>query len=377
MNATYRDGMRIGIDARMMTPKATRGIGRYIEELVRAMLVAAPHHRYVLVTRRAIHPFSSHASVETVVADIPWYGPAEQLRMPGVLRSLKADVVHVPHWNVPIVTGGPLVVTIHDLLLRHEPMSARISTHRPFVAAIKRAGYRVTLAAALRHAKKILVPTEFTANDLRTLYPHTADRIVISGEGMEHRIMFPRHAEHKPPQSKYLLYIGSAYPHKGLDFLIDAWADLEMMHHDLRLKIAGADDVFMQRLKDDVRGRKLTRVDFLGYVKEDDLTSLYRDALAFVYPSRFEGFGLPPLEALQAGCPVISSDAAALPEVLGPDGAFFFQSGSRTGILHAVEKVLLDPGSARRMAADALPGLRARHSWMGAAKRTLEVYESL
>lgn len=369
--------MRIGIDARMMTAQATRGIGRYIEELVRAMLVLAPEHRYALVTRRAIHPFSSHPSVETVVADVPWYGFAEQVRMPGILSSLKADVLHVPHWNVPLVTRSVSVMTVHDLLLRHEPMSARISTHRPLVAALKRGGYRLTLAAALRHAKKILVPTEFTAADLRTLYPHTTDKIVITGEGMDHHEAFPTLVSSRPPQSKYLLYIGSAYPHKGLDLLVDVWEDIEAMHHDLRLKIAGTDDVFMQRLKDEVRKRKLTRIDFLGYVTEEDLPDLYADALAFVYPSRFEGFGLPPLEALQAGCPVISSDAAALPEVLGAEGAFFFQSGSRTGILQAVEEVLRNPELARRKIAATLDGLRFRHDWMKTAQRTLKVYESL
>ena len=119
-----------------MTPKATRGIGRYIEELVRAMLQLAPEHEYVLVTNRTLHPFASHPSVETVVADVPWYGVAEQFRMPGIFRSLRADVLHVPHWNVPVLTAGPLVITVHDLLLRHESLSARISTRNSAVAAI-------------------------------------------------------------------------------------------------------------------------------------------------------------------------------------------------------------------------------------------------
>ena len=373
---SYIARMRIGIDARMMTPKATRGIGRYVEELVRAMLTAAPEHRYVLVTRTAIHPFSAHPSVETVVADVPWYGIAEQVRMPGVLRSMKADVVHVPHWNVPIAYAGPLVITVHDLLLRHEPMSARISTRNPGIAAFERIGYRATLAAALWHAKRILVPTAYTAQDLARLYPRSAAKVVVTGEGMGRRNMFPPNPVHVPPQSSYLLYVGSAYPHKGLDLLIDAWSALEMDHPDLHLKIAGEEDAFMRRLKDDVRRRKLARVEFLGYVKDEELLKLYRDAAAFVFPSRFEGFGLPPLEAIQAGCPVVSSDAAALPEVLGEQGAFFFQSGSRTGILRAIETVLQDPEAARVKAAAALPELRSRHDWSLAARKTLEAYSS-
>lgn len=369
--------MRIGIDARMMTPKATRGIGRYIEELVRAMLQVAPEHRYVLVTKNALHPFSSHPSVETVVADIHWYGIAEQLRMPGILRSLKADVLHVPHWNVPLVTGGPLVVTIHDLLLRHEPMSARISTKHPTVATLKRLGFRLTIATTLHKAKKILVPTKFVADDIATLYPYASHKVIIAGEGMTKYERFGSATDDLPPRSKYLFYIGSAYPHKGLDLLIDAWSDLELQHPDLHLKIGGADDVFMQRVKQDVRKRKLTRVEFLGYVKEEELPRLYRDAVAFVYPTRFEGFGLQSLEAIQAGCPVVSSDAACMPEVLGPDAAFFFQSGSRTDILRAIDAVLRDPVAAREKTARALPGLRERHDWLQTAAHTLRAYQSL
>lgn len=374
---TYAGTMRIGIDARMMTPKATRGIGRYIEEVIRALLVIAPQHRYVLVTRHAIHPFSSHPSVETVVADIGWYSVSEQLRMPAVLRSLKADVLHVPHWNVPLITGGPLVVTIHDLLLRHESMSARVSTRHPAIAAVKRIGFRLILSATLRKAKRILVPTQFVADDIHALYPFASEKVAITGEGMGKHERFQHSNDAPPPQSRYLLYIGSAYPHKGLNFLLDAWKDAELQYPELRLKIAGANDVFMDRLKAEAQRQKLTRIDFLDYVKEEDLWALYRDAAAFVFPSRFEGFGLPPLEAIQAGCPVICSDAASLPEVLGPDSAFFFQSGSRTDILRAIDTVLRDPSAAREKTARALPDLRARHDWMKTAERTLAVYDAL
>lgn len=357
----------------MMTPKATRGIGRYLEELVRAMLAVAPEHRYVLATSRTIHPFSSHPSVETVVTNVPWYGLREQVAMPGVLRSLNADIVHVPHWNVPMLYRGPLVVTIHDLLLRHEPASARISTRDPLVAFVKRIGYRVTIASAIRRAKRILVPTAFVADDLAALYPASKGKVVVTGEGMSRRSLTTP-STIPPAGERYLFYVGSAYPHKGLDLLLEAWEELSLRHPDVKLKIAGEVDVFMQRVKDDARRRRLPRVEFLGFVDDDALARLYRDAAAFVFPSRFEGFGLPPLEALQQGCPVVSSDAAALPEVLGRDGAFFFRSGSQTDILRAIETALQDPRSARRRVQDILPELRRRHDWMTTATRTLESY---
>ncbi len=357
----------------MMTPQATRGIGRYVEELVRAMLEVEPEHTYVLVTRHPIHPFSSHASVETVVADIPWYGVSEQLRMPGVLRSLNADVIHVPHWNVPLLASGPLVVTIHDLLLRHIPQSARISTRSSIVAAVKRVGYRVTLASALSHARRVIVPTQFTSDDVKSFYPSVKEKVVVTGEGMSRHVR-PTNGSRKPPREQFLLYVGSAYPHKGLDLLIDAWEELEMRYSGLRLKIAGAEDAFMQKVKLDAQKRGLSRVEFLGYVPDEKLATLYGEAAAFVFPSNFEGFGLPPLEALQAGCPVVSSNAAALPEVLGKDSVFYFQHGSKVAILRAIDRVLQDPIQARRRVAEVLPNLHMRHDWKKAAARTLDVY---
>ncbi len=366
--------MRIGIDARMMSAQTSRGIGRYVEELIRAMVAEAPEHKYVLVTRQPIHSFSSHPSVETVVADVPWYGIREQIEMPGVFRSIKCDVLHVPHWNVPVLTSGNLVITIHDLLLRHEPKSARLSTRGPIVSSIKRLGYRITLAAALTHAKAILVPTNFVANDLRNLYPGVNSKIVVTGEGISERTPFAEDVASMPPRQEYLLYVGSAYPHKGLDLFLDAWGELEVKHPSLHLKIAGAEDVFMQRLKIEAQRRGLPRVEFLGYVGDESLAKLYHEAVALVMPSRFEGFGLTPLEAIQAGCPVVSSDAAALVEVLGEEGAFFFQSGSKNGMLYAIERVLADQVAAREKTKKTLPVLQARHNWKNAASLTLAAY---
>jgi glycosyltransferase involved in cell wall biosynthesis len=369
--------MRIGIDARMMSAQTSRGIGRYVEELVRAMLAEAPEHRYVLVTRQSIHSFSSHPSVETAVADVPWYGIREQIEMPRIFRSLKCDVLHVPHWNVPVLTSGNLVVTIHDLLLRHEPKSARLSTRGPLVSAIKRVGYRMTLAVALAHAKAVLVPTKFVAEDLRQLYPRVSPKIIVTGEGISERTPFAADVAPMPPRQDYLLYVGSAYPHKGLDLLLDAWGELEVKHPSLYLKIAGAEDVFMQRLKIEAQRRGLPRIEFLGYVSDESLAKLYHEAVALVIPSRFEGFGLTPLEAIQAGCPVVSSDAAALVEVLGDDGAFFFQTGSKNGILSAIERVLADQVAAREKTKKILPALQIRHNWKNAASLTLAAYDKV
>lgn len=365
--------MRITLDARMMGPTNTRGIGRYTEELVRAMLDIAPEHQYVLIVRRPGHPFAAHPSVETVVADIPWYGLREQREMPSVFAKTNPDVIHVPHWNVPTRIGHKLVVTIHDLLLRHEPESAKISTRGPLVRLTKRLGYRLVLSAALRHASRILVPTHFVEQDVQTFYPSTSGKLVVTGEGMPALDV----ASWRPSDPPYLLYVGSAYPHKGLSDVLEAWPRIHRDFPSLRFKIAGELDVFMSRLKDRAASESLSDVDFLGRVSDTELVQLYRGASALVFPSHFEGFGLPPLEAIAHGCPVIAADAPATVEVLGKTAATFFRRRDADAILGAVHQVLDHQEEARQKTLRAAQELARQHDWKRTAERTLVAYREI
>ncbi len=371
--------MRIAIDARMMGPETTRGIGRYIEELIAAMLAIAPEHRYVLVTRIPDHRFANHPSVETVVVHIPWYGLREQIEMPQIFAKLHSDVLHIPHWNVPILVGRPFIVTIHDLILLHDPDSAKASTRSLPVRWGKRLGYRAVLRHAIQNAEKILVPTVWVARDIIADNVAAVSKICVTGEGMPRINIQGSNVEYRDPSdlnfsSPYLLYVGSAYPHKGLQDVLSAWSMISKIYPKLCLKIAGGKDVFMQRQEARTIREGLKRIFFYGRVSEDELVRLYDGAIAFVYPSHFEGFGLPPLEALARGCPVISSDAGPLPEVLGKGGVIFFRSGDETAILSAVRELMRDPCQVRRDAVQLGPSLAVRHDWKQAAMRTLGAY---
>ncbi|MFZ2804619.1 MAG: glycosyltransferase family 1 protein [Patescibacteria group bacterium] len=366
----YCFGMRITLDARMMGPENTRGIGRYVEQLVRAMLEVAPGNQYVLIVRQPNHPFADHPSVETVVADIPWYGLREQREMTSVIAKTKPDVVHVPHWNVPTRVHNNLVITIHDLLLRHEPESAKISTRGPLLRLAKRAGYRVVLSQALRHANRILVPTHFVEQDVQTLYPATKGKLVVTGEGMPMLDV----ASWNPSDPPFLLYVGSAYPHKGLADVFDAWPKISRDFPSLRFKVAGEMDVFMSRLKERTTHEPLANIAFLGRVSDDELVKLYRTASAFIFPSHFEGFGLPPLEAIAHGCPVIAADAPATVEVLGKSAATIFRRGDVDAILGAVHQVLERRDEAHQKGLHAAPELARQHDWKRTAERTLQAY---
>jgi glycosyltransferase involved in cell wall biosynthesis len=373
--------MKIGIDARMMGAQATRGIGRYIHELIGAFLVVAPENEYTLIVSQTEHDFRKSPNVRTIVSPIPWYGLEEQRKMPAVLSSLGTDVIHVPHWNVPLSYSGPLIVTIHDLLLRHQPKSAKASTRAWPIRAIKQLGFRLVLDHTVKAARRICVPTEFVRQDLEHLYPKAMGKVVVTGEGVTSfdvkRITQNVNLdEGSVDEGRFLLYVGSAYPHKRLDLLLDAWAELSRLDSGLELVLAGEMDVFMQKLKAMSKERNLPRVRFLGRVTDQELSGLYQEASSLVFPSDFEGFGLPPLEALVQGCPVVSSDAGPMPEVLGKKGVIYFKSGSRGGMLQAIRTVVDNPDFYRKQALQAGPELAARHSWQEAAVKTLQAYGS-
>lgn len=352
--------MRIAIDARMMGAGKTRGIGRYIEELTKAMRELRPEIEFVLVQ-----------------PEIRWYSLAEQLRMPKFFKDAKADLVWVPHWNVPLLYRGPLAITVHDLLLLHQPGSAKASTRSPVVAWLKRISHRIVLRSAIQRAQLIFVPTNSVSADIVRHFPSAKERIVVTGEGIDHgsggsvqKVTNSAPSDGKwSERGNYLLYVGAAYPHKRLDLLIEAWKYLAVKYPDLKLVIAGELDVFMKRAQ--TQAKALQHIEFTGRVSDQELARLMQGATGFVFPSSFEGFGLPPLEALAAGTPVVSSDIAVLREVLPSEGIFFFKDGHADDMLRAIETMLAALPEARAAAATGAVLVRERWSWKRAAELTL------
>lgn len=365
--------MKIAIDARMMGPLQTRGIGRYIEELVRALIKSAPQHELILLVRDPkSSPFQDAKNVRHLKADIPWYGFEEQMKMTSLLKRAKADVIHFPHWNMPLGFSGKCVVTVHDLLLVHQPASAKASTRNPITAGIKRLGHRFVLRHALQEARQICVPSKWVAEDVRRLSPKAAHKIMVTSEGLSR---FPAPDAERVPSDPFLFYVGSAYPHKRLDLLLEAWETLARRHPHISLIIAGEQDVFMERYRQAVERKNIPRVQFPGRLTDAELAAHLDHATEFVFPSSNEGFGLPPLEALSRGCPVVSSDSTCLPEILPTQGVFFFRDGDENDMIRAVETVLDPRSHARESAAQAASIVRQRYRWEETAKRTLEAYE--
>ncbi len=361
--------MRLGVDARMMGPETARGIGRVVAEFVSAGLATDPETTFVLWEQSARPSlFAEKERVIHVKADVPWYSLREQLVMPFLLRKQKVDLLFFPHWNVPVFCFQPFAFFLHDLILLHHADSTKVSLHHPWKARLKHLGFRVVLWLALRRAMWIFTPTHFVAEEVRRRFPWAAAKTCVVGEGVT---VLPPPVAVEAAKSPFLLVVGSAYPHKRLDLLIQAWPTLKVHRPTLRLVFVGERDVFMQRLQESAEYHKLKDVSFLGRATDAELADLYPRAELLVFPSSDEGFGLPPLEALSLGCPVVSSDAGSLPEVLPRAGVRFFRSGDKDDMIRVIDQALRDRPRLLRDLPDAQRDLR-RHDWQRMAHRLLE-----
>lgn len=355
---------------------STRGIGRYTEEIIRAMLELDSGHQYILLERNPdTSPFLGHPSVEHVKADVHWYGLDEQLKLPGIIRATNPEILFVPHWNVPVLNRASRVVFIHDLILLEEPDSANVTTRGPIVAGMKRFGYMVALQNAIIRSKAMLVPTEYVASRIRKYFPRVTHPIVVTGEGMPD----PNRELWRDPDldEPFFITVGSAYPHKNHSTLFEAWKTISARNPNVALKIVGARDVFMKKLEASVQASRIQNIEYLGQRSDDAVRDLLARSLGLIFPSRHEGFGLPPLEALAAGTAVLSSNASCMPEVLGSEGMIYFNPRSPDDIVRAVETVLQNPEGVRGSARNILPRLREKHDWHQSARRTLEAFESV
>lgn len=358
--------MRIGIDARMMGKGY--GIGRYIEELVYHLGVTTKEHTFVLFVPKE---FSAECEVlgksfECITADVPWYSFAEQRKMPSIIANARVDLMHFPHWNVPVLYRGPFVLTIHDLTMFHHARP-EATTHGPFLYWLKDRVHRALVRYATRRAYHVVVPSEWVKQDVLSTCTVSNDKVSVIYEAPTLPIATQKHP------GTYALYVGSAYPHKNLSTLLSAWKHVEAEHNDITLVFAGKDSVFYDRLKQSDEWNALTRVQHLGFVPDDELPALYASAQVFVFPSLSEGFGIPPLEAMQQGTPVVASSATCLPEILG-EAARYVDAQSAESIADGILQ-LLGHVDLKRDLIHAGRKQVAQYDWQHSAKQMLEVYE--
>ncbi|MBI3471280.1 MAG: glycosyltransferase family 4 protein, partial [Candidatus Solibacter usitatus] len=382
--------MKIAIDVRHVKDF---GIGTYIRSLVQALGVVDSANRYVLIgSAEAVQSFHDlPQNFETAVYKRPDTDPVDNVGFPAFLHRFAADLVHIPLNRVPLLMPRPYVVTIHDMssLLFEERKGPRQDWHRfRFRTGLMRAERVIVVSAATRKDVENLL---FVPHDkIRMVYNapnpeffrhrHVADARAAGPEAaaLERRRILERYQIHYP----FLLYAGSIRPQKNVPRLVEAFAvareELEQRpeYKDLHLIIIGdeiSDHPEVRRTVIQSRVEHVVR--FLGFVPFDTLRTFYESATAFVFPSLYEGFGLPPLEAMASGAPVITSSSSSLPEVVG-DAAMLVNPENVFDIARGIKEVLLDPELRARLA-KAGQVHAAKFSWERTAREVLEVYQEV
>ncbi|MFA4833429.1 MAG: glycosyltransferase family 1 protein [Patescibacteria group bacterium] len=376
---------RIGIDARFYGPIG-KGLGRYTKEVVDKVVALDRENEYVIfLSNENFSEFvSGNPKVKKVLADVHWYTLAEQIIMPYLIWRAHLDLMHFPHFNVPVLTPVKFVVTIHDLILTKFP-TVRATTLSPLFYKIKNRIYRMVIWLAIKRAKTVIAVSQFTKDDIAGQFKIKPEKVVVTHEGVSSLLNrksddFP-HDKETPLGynigSPFLLYVGNAYPHKNLEGLVKVFSVIHGKRSDLSLILVGRQDYFYKRVKEFTEkywGEK-SPVVFPGFVPDRNLKLLYGQALAYVFPSFYEGFGLPPLEAMACGCPVASSNKSSLPEILG-EAAIYFNPEDEKEMTRQIEKIVGDENLRQELTKKGYEQVK-KYSWEKCAKETLEVYREV
>ena len=370
--------MKIGIDARLIEET---GVGRYIRNLIEHLGVVYTKNQYVIFLRKKSYTDFSlpNNRFEKRLADVSWHSIAEQFFMPWILVKEHLDLVHIPYFNVPIFYPGLFIVTIHDLTILHYD-TGKATTLPLFLYKIRRLGYYVTLMVGLVRAKAIIAVSETTKKEIMDHFQIPSEKITVTYEGVDEKVKSQKSkvkSQKSLINSPYFLYVGNAYPHKNLEFLLRAFQTLRLQPEkaspfQAKLVLVGKDDYFYQKVRRLVHTLGLDdNVVFFGQATDTELSNLYSHALALVFPSRMEGFGLPALEATVIGTPIICSDIPTFREILGPLGNYF-ESHDVTKISTLL--ILGTTGKLKKPSNEDQNALLKKFSWRQMSEKTIYVY---
>jgi len=373
--------MVIGIDCRLYSPKYT-GIGRYVFELVKNLIELDTVNHYVLYFNQAeFDQFQvPNERWEKKLVNIPHYSLAEQTRFYFFLRQEKLDLMHFPHFNAPIFYTKPFVVTIHDLTLHYYPYkeySPRWSLKKQIEIWV----YRFLMGRVVKNAKRIIAVSENTKKDLIKEYALKPEKITTIYEGVPETFQKSTQEGIEAVKKKYgimknyLLYTGVWRSHKNLLKLIEAFKLILDAGQDVQLVLTGKKDPAYPEIPDLIQKLGLqAKVILTGFVDDADLVPLMSGATIYVFPSLYEGFGLPPLEAMALGVPVACSNNSSLPEVVG-NAAVTFDPRNAQDMADKIIGILKSPELLKTLETRGYENVR-RFSWKTMARQILEIYRT-
>lgn len=306
---------RVGIDARMIEMS---GIGTYIQHLIDSDI-----YEVALGDKKLIEKYNRQ--LEMIDYDAPIYGIKEQLKFPyKKVRKSKVDLMHFPHYNIPLFYRGKFIVTIHDLT--HLILPEFLPNKFAYYYA------KFMIGHAVKRAEHVFTVSENTKKDIIKIFKINPNRITVAYNGVDEdfKVKDKKEIEYLydrfqiPRNKKIIMYVGNLKPHKNLERLLEAFSLLDNKENKI-LILVGKTFTSIDLYKREEELKIKSRVIHTGLVEKDELIDLYNLADLFVFPSLYEGFGIPLIEAMICKTPVICSNNSSIPEVVG-DAAVMFDA---------------------------------------------------
>lgn len=347
--------------------------GRYVDRLIEHLQAVDTYHKYTVLLQPDDTWQPKNSNFRTVPCRYPQFSlnPIHQFGFAKQLYSLKPNLVHFTMTQQPLLFFGRIVTTTHDATMYN--FVRRGTTPLP-IYKTKMALYRFLVWFSHRKSSRIIVPTRTVGQEFVKLQPFVAKKLAVTYESSEPPL--PVSAE-KPKEvsGDFILYVGTAFPHKNLPKLIEAFDIIRKKHPKLKLVLAGKREKHYDELQLWAFNKpSYDHIIFTGFVSDAELKWLYQNCKSYVFTSLSEGFGLPPLEAMAHGAPVISSKASVMPEVYG-DAAYYCDPHSPRDIANAVNTVLTDTQLRHQLIKNGHEQLK-KYSWRTMAEETMTIYKA-
>ncbi len=360
--------MKIVIDARMIKPGSMHGIARYVYHLLCELIEMGDKHQfYILVNPGSpLEAIEWPAHMQLVLMRADWISFREQWEIPKVLRRLQADLFHTPSFVAPLVTPCRVVMTIHDLIHLVLPQ---------FYTPFHQVYYQFFVRNCIRRSEFILTVSQFSKEEIVRNLNLPAEKVFVTYNGVsanympiqdQERLAYVRDLYELP--EKFIFCLSNNKPHKNVQQLVRAFCYSEV---EIPLVLACPVDRSLIAIAENYGKKHL--IYFTKFIAEEHLPCVYSMTHLFVYPSTYEGFGLPPLEALSCGAPVVVARSSSLPEVVG-EHAIFADPHDFKAIAKALEQGVNDSALRDKLRVCGIAHAK-RFSWRQMTQQTLEIYE--